>query len=82
MSERITIEVWQDGLCVASVDALPEAARREAWHYALIYSQDGPVRILGKSKGKRWTIADLNGAAPQISIEQEPLQTPKESGGR
>ena len=59
MTERITIEVWQDGLCVASVNARPDDVRREAQHYALIYSQDGPVRIIGKSGRRRWTIADV-----------------------
>ena len=41
--ERITLEIWQDGMCVASVDALERDAIQEARHYAMVYGQDGPV---------------------------------------
>lgn len=38
--------IWQDGMMVAQVSgADPEAVRREAMRYAMIYAQDGPVQI-------------------------------------
>lgn len=37
-------ELWQGGVMVAGVSAESEAeVRREINHYALMYSQDGPV---------------------------------------
>jgi hypothetical protein len=45
--KRYTAELWQDEMCVASVDCpTEEDMRREIAHYALVYSQDGPVRIV------------------------------------
>lgn len=39
-------EIWQDGICVASAGSNNEAdARREIWHYAMQYAQDGPVVV-------------------------------------
>lgn len=39
-------EVWQDGMCVAYVESRKKCfAKREACHYANIYSTDGPVEI-------------------------------------
>lgn len=42
----------QDGIVVASVGApSEEQAKKEIDHYALMYSQDGPVKIVkGKAK--------------------------------
>ena len=40
-------EIWQGGVCVAKSSDLPDAL-----HYALIYSQDGPVFIKGGPKGR------------------------------
>lgn len=41
-----TIEIWQGGSMVASATAPDlKLARREASHYAMMYSQDGPVEI-------------------------------------
>jgi hypothetical protein len=55
MTEQNKIEInhvgWeftveQDGMVVASGEApTEESARREAAHYALMYSQDGPVKV-------------------------------------
>jgi hypothetical protein len=42
-------ELWQGGVLVASVDApTKNVAEREINHYALMYSQDGPVIIKRK----------------------------------
>lgn len=42
---HITYEVWQDGMPVASTEGPDEQALRGARHYALMYGQDGPVKI-------------------------------------
>jgi len=43
---RFGFEVKQDGMVVASGEAPTEReAEREAMHYAMVYSQDGPVRM-------------------------------------
>ena len=42
-------ELWQDGIMVASVVSKDrEAAYRDIKHYAMVYSQDGPVEIKEK----------------------------------
>lgn len=33
-------EIWQDGMCVAK-----SSGAADAFHYAMIYSQDGPVQL-------------------------------------
>lgn len=38
-------ELWQDGVMVASAEGEEETARKEIWHYAMFYGQDGPVEI-------------------------------------
>ena len=43
--KRVTHELWQDGIMVASVNGLPEDAEREINHYAMMYSEDGEVEI-------------------------------------
>lgn len=44
-----TFELIQDGMVVAKSSALDrESAEREIKHYAMIYSQDGPVKIRKK----------------------------------
>ena len=42
-------ELWQDGVMVAKVDA-PTAreANDEISHYAFVYAQDGPVKVVRK----------------------------------
>lgn len=43
-----SFELEQDGIVVASVSGSDlEAVRREIWHYAMVYGQDGPVSIRG-----------------------------------
>jgi hypothetical protein len=44
--KRFSFEVWQEGICVASVEG-PEQNRVEAegMHYASQYAQDGPIQI-------------------------------------
>ena len=60
--ERIDIEVWQDGMCVAKVSAHEEGAMREAAHYAMVYGQDGPVEVFRVKRGKRQKVAELSSA--------------------
>ena len=44
-------ELWQDGMIVAAVDCNDEElAKKEIQHYALVYSQDGPVKIVKKKR--------------------------------
>ena len=43
--EPIEIEIWQGGICVASVSAMEKDAIREARHYAWQYEQDGPIEV-------------------------------------
>lgn len=54
MGERFVFEVWQDGGRVAAVDG-PDRYRAmaEAGHYALVYGQDGPVKVFEKIGRKR-----------------------------
>jgi len=55
--QRVEIEVWQDGMCVAGVSAPHEDAMKEAVHYAMVYGQDGPVEVFMVKRGKRTAIA-------------------------
>ena len=50
---RWSFLVEQDGMVVASGDAPTEAeAKREAGHYAMMYAQDGPVKVSVKRFGE------------------------------
>lgn len=52
-------ELWQDGIKVASAEGPIESARREIEHYAMVYRQDGPVRIYGiqvNENGRRYKV--------------------------
>ena len=60
--EKIGIEVWQDGMCVAKVIAHEADAMREAAHYAMVYGQDGPVEVFRVRRGKLTRIAELSDA--------------------
>ena len=40
-------ELWQGGQMVALVEADQASADREIMHYAMMYSEDGPVEIRG-----------------------------------
>lgn len=43
-----TYEVWQDGICVASVTSNnQDDAKREIMRYAIQYMQDGPIEVRG-----------------------------------
>lgn len=44
-AERVTYNVWQDGMVVASASGPRADALREAHHYAHMYRQDGPVEV-------------------------------------
>lgn len=47
--ERYIAKIEQEGQIVAEVDApTKEQAEREIQHYALMYSQDGEVKIIRK----------------------------------
>ena len=44
-------ELWQDGMMVAGASGpTKEVVEREINHYAMVYSQDGPVEIKRKYK--------------------------------
>ncbi len=43
--DEAEFEIWQDGMMVAGCSGPREWAKAEANHYALVYSQDGPVEI-------------------------------------
>ncbi len=47
----------QGGQPVAFAGGPNDDARREIMHYALVYSQDGPVRIEHQHEGK-WRVYD------------------------
>ena len=50
-SKRYIAQLKQDGLIVAEVDAATEEqAIKEIQHYAMMYSQDGDVKIIKKWK--------------------------------
>lgn len=52
--KRYKYDLIQDGLIVACVDAATDLeARREIGHYALMYSQDGPVKVVNVSGKKK-----------------------------
>ena len=52
--KRYSAELWQDGVCVAAVDCpTKEDMRREIGHYAMMYGQDGPVRVVELSPKTR-----------------------------
>lgn len=51
MKKRYKAEIKQGGIIVASVDApSKETAEREIQHYALMYSEEGPMEILRNYK--------------------------------
>ena len=53
-----TYHLMQDGLRVASASATTdEAAHRAILHYAAVYSQDGPVKIVKGHNLRRKTTA-------------------------
>lgn len=54
---RWSFLVEQDGMVVASGDAPTEAeAKREAGHYAMMYAQDGPVKVSVKEVRRNPTL--------------------------
>lgn len=51
MNNRWEFSIEQDGIVVASGEAANEEdAKREAAHYAMMYSQDGPVKVSLKQR--------------------------------
>ena len=49
MTEEYEYDLIQDGAPVAGAwSKNKERALQEIWHYAKVYSQDGPVKILQK----------------------------------
>ena len=45
----VTYQLWQNNVMVVEVDApTEEQAKREINHYAMMYSQDGAVKIVKK----------------------------------
>ena len=51
MARGYNFSLWQDGIKVAGAYSLDyDQARREIEHYAMVYGQDGPVKIRGPKK--------------------------------
>lgn len=47
--KRHRYELWQDGLMVVMVEApTAKQAKSEINHYAMIYGQDGPIKVVKK----------------------------------
>lgn len=47
IEERHRFQLWQDGIMVAAVDCTNRhTAMNEIAHYATVYEQDGPVKIV------------------------------------
>ncbi|MEJ7745263.1 MAG: hypothetical protein WKF61_00610 [Luteimonas sp.] len=46
VQSEVNFELWQDEMIVAVTSGPYEAAQQEIEHYAMIYGQDGPVRIV------------------------------------
>jgi hypothetical protein len=53
-----SFSVWQDGMKVAGGFGPLEAIRREASHYKLMYSQDGPVKVIVRESKPRKNKSD------------------------
>lgn len=45
--------IIQDEMQVAAVNGPMEAALMDAHHYAAVYGQDGPVKLVGRNKASR-----------------------------
>jgi len=45
MEKQGSFSIWQDGMKVASGFGPLEDIKKEAAHYAMMYSLDGPVKI-------------------------------------
>lgn len=75
-------EVWQEGIPVAEVSARDlHDAFREACHYAAMYGQDGPVRIVQVQRRAIQIVADGVGRAPRPTPDaDEGPGTPSENG--
>jgi hypothetical protein len=62
MSERHRFQLWQDGIMVAAVDcANRHSAMKEIAHYAAVYEQDGPVKIVEVKPRRRVAVGPLQG---------------------
>ena len=44
-TEKGGFSVYQDGMRVAGGNGPLDVVRREAAHYAMVYGQDGPVKV-------------------------------------
>ena len=53
--EHGSFSIWQDGMKVAGGSGPLEAIRREAAHYAAMYRQDGPVKVIVRKLKPRKT---------------------------
>jgi hypothetical protein len=54
VEERHRFQLWQDGIMVAAVDcANRHSAMKEIAHYAVVYEQDGPVKIVEVKQSTR-----------------------------
>ena len=59
MVEREEYRVMQDGVMVARLSGPKETALPSILHYAMMYGQDGPVRV-ERREGRKWVELCLN----------------------
>ena len=53
MEKLGSFSVWQDGMKVAGGFGPLEAIKREAAHYKMMYSEDGPVKVIVRESKPR-----------------------------
>lgn len=76
MSERWEFELWQDEIQVAGGEGPDQdSMRREAFHYAAQYAQDGPCRLVFKHVTEELEIAGPVGPGCEVRApRQKPLK--------
>jgi hypothetical protein len=53
-----SFSVWQDGMKVAGGFGPLEDIKREAAHYKMVYSEDGPVKVIVRESKPRKNKSD------------------------
>ena len=51
--EQGWFKIYQDGMAVAGGSGPYEFVKREAAHYAMMYGQDGPVKVVVRRSPRR-----------------------------
>ena len=60
MTERGSFTIWQNGMTVAGGSGPLEFVKREAAHYALMYRQEGPIKVvIRRHRPRRKTVREL-----------------------